>query len=69
MQRGRLSERGVHDPILHQPLELMQQRFALGAVVLQGLLLEQRIDVGMATIGIGARADSIRRRLPALAAT
>ena len=59
MQHGRLSNRGVHDPLLQQLLELMQQRFALGAVALQDLLLKQRIDVGMAAIGVDARAHPI----------
>ena len=57
MQRGRLSDRGVHDALLQQPLHLMQQRFALAAIALQRLLLEQRIDIGIAAIGVDTRAE------------
>src|SRR5712692_6451410 len=32
VQRGRLEKRGVHDALVHQPLDLMQHRLTLLAV-------------------------------------
>jgi hypothetical protein len=59
MQRGRLSDRGVHDPLLHQPLHLMQERLPPRAIAFHRLLLEELVDVAMAAIGVDARADPI----------
>ena len=55
MQRCRLIDRRVHDPLMHQPLDLVQQRFALAPVALPRLLAEELIDIRIAAVGVGAR--------------
>ena len=42
MECGRLEDRGVQDPFMHQALHLVQQRLACAAVAFDGLLLEER---------------------------
>ena len=59
MQRCRLIDWHVHDPLMHQPLDLMEQRFALAPVALNRLLAEELIDICIAPIGIGSRAQHI----------
>src|SRR5712691_12987915 len=46
-----LIERGVHRPLVHEPLDLVQLRLALLVVSLCRLLLVQLIDVGVANPG------------------
>jgi hypothetical protein len=55
-----LEDRRLHDPLLHQPLDLVQQRLTVAPVALDRLLPEEVIDVGMATIGLGSRAEHKR---------
>src|SRR6266498_5822038 len=57
VQGGGLEDRGVHDALVHQPLELIQHRLALLAVALLRLLPEQVVDIGIPAVGVGAGAD------------
>src|SRR5262249_44174852 len=47
VQRGRLEDSAEHDAVVHQALDLMQERLALLAVALLRLLSEQIVDVRM----------------------
>src|SRR2546425_12463454 len=60
VQRGRLEDRQVHDALVHEPLDLMQQRLTPAAVALLGLLGEQVVDVGGSAAGIRRAADNER---------
>ena len=53
MQRCRLIDWRVHDPLMHQPLDLVQQRLALAPVALPRLLAEELIDIRIAAVGVG----------------
>src|SRR6266571_6238024 len=57
VQRGRLEDPPVHDALVHQPLDLMQQRLALSAVALLRLLPEQIVDVRIPAGRVGGGAD------------
>jgi hypothetical protein len=46
-------------PLVDELLDLVQHRFSLAAIADERLLLEQRIDVGIAAIGVGARARNM----------
>ena len=62
MQRGGLEDRGVHDPLRHQPLHLVQQCLAFAAVAFDSLLLEERVEIRRAAVGIGACASGVKVR-------
>jgi len=51
VQRRRLEDRGVHDPLVHQPLDLVELCLALLPVALPCLLHEQIVDVRISTVG------------------
>src|SRR5262245_57301260 len=51
VQRGGLEDRAVHDSLVHQPLDLVQQGLALLLVALLRLSAEQVVDVRIAAIG------------------
>src|SRR6267142_3176519 len=57
MEDGGLEDRAEHDTLLHEALDLMQQRLALLAVALSRLLLEEVVDVGIAPGGVRRAAD------------
>src|SRR5262245_14647070 len=57
VQRGGLEDRRVHDPLVHQPLNLMKQCFAPLAVALLRLSAEQVVDVRISAIGVRGVAD------------
>src|SRR5881628_1375036 len=57
VQRGRLEDPPVHDALVHQPLDLMQQRLALLAVALLRLLPVQLVDVRIPAGRVGRGAD------------
>jgi hypothetical protein len=50
----------VHDPLVHRPLDLVEQRLALHAVALVRLLPEQVVDVRVPAVGVGSVADDER---------
>src|SRR6266498_5841734 len=52
-----LPDGAVHNTLMHEPLDLMQQRLALVAVTLLRLLVEEIINIRIAAIGVGARAE------------
>src|SRR5436309_9297143 len=52
VQARRLEDRRVHHALVHQALDLMQQRLALLAVALLRLLDEEVVEVRMAAIGV-----------------
>jgi hypothetical protein len=43
--------------VVEHALDLMQQRLTLGAVPLCGLLLEQRVNLGVTAVGIATSRD------------
>src|SRR5437667_4163633 len=57
VQRGRLEDPPVHDALVHEPLDLVQERLTLLAVALRRLLPEQVVDVGISAGRIGRGAD------------
>src|SRR5262245_14595931 len=57
VQGSRLEDAAVHDALVHQVLDLMQERLALLAVPLLGLLPEQIVDVRVAAGGVRRAAD------------
>src|SRR5262249_20882336 len=59
MQHLGLKERGVPHPLMQECLEAMQQRFAHGGVAFPGLLLKERVEIGVAAIGVGARPEHV----------
>src|SRR5262245_45448119 len=48
MQRRRLKDRRMHDALVHEPLALVQQGFALAAIALVCLLADERVKVRIA---------------------
>ena len=60
-QKRRLKQGDVHDFGMHQALDIVQERLPLRAVPLPGLLVEQRIDIGVAAISVAPTRD--RKRL------
>src|SRR5690349_15055771 len=58
VQSSRLENAAEHDPLIHQALDLVQERLALFPVALLRLLPEQIVDVGIAAGRVGGAADS-----------
>src|SRR5712691_6564113 len=54
---GQLPDRRGDHPLVYELLDLVQQRFTLGVVEFHRLLLKQRVDFGIAAVGIGAALD------------
>src|SRR5262249_13568181 len=54
VEKGQLPQVRVDRPIVHDLLDLMERRFAPRVVELRRLLREQRVDVRIAAVGIGA---------------
>jgi hypothetical protein len=48
---------GVHHPLLHHGLHAMQEHLAGGMVAFRCLLPEERVEIGVAAIGVGARPE------------
>src|SRR5262249_38923254 len=57
VQGGWFEDRCVHDALMHQPLDLMEQRLPTLAVALTRLLHEQVVEVRVSAIGIRGPAD------------
>ena len=53
-----LADRPEPHPLVDELLDLVQHRLPLAAIGLQRLLLEQRVDVGIAAVGVGARRSA-----------
>src|ERR1700720_2008030 len=62
-QSGQLPDRRGDHPLMHELLDFLQQRLALLMVEFGRLLLKQRIDIGIAVIGVGTTLH--RERLEA----
>src|SRR6185503_19057608 len=56
-QGGLLDDRPEHRALVHELLDLVQQRLATLPVHLAGLVAEQRVDVGIAAVGADAAPD------------
>ena len=54
MRGPEIHDRGIHDALHGELLNAMQEGFAFGFVALDSLLLEEFVNVRIATIGIGA---------------
>ena len=61
LEPAQVHDRGKHCPLDGEPLDLVQEGLALGAVALARLLLEELVDVGITPISI--RALGIHERL------
>src|SRR5713226_9511132 len=57
VDEGLSPNRRVDCPLVHELLDLVQRRCAPRAIELARLLLEQRVDVGIAAVDIGASLD------------
>src|SRR5206468_6427913 len=57
VQGGRLEDASVHDAVVHQALDLTQERLALFAVAFLLLLPEQVVDVRMPAGRVRGGAD------------
>src|SRR5262245_2480714 len=57
VERRRLEDRRVHDALVDEPLDLVQQRLAALPVALLRLLEEKVVDVGVAAVGIRRARD------------
>src|SRR5262245_13472463 len=53
VQRGRLEDRAVHHALVHQLLDLEEERLALLPIPLLRLLAEEVVDVGIPAIRVG----------------
>ena len=53
-ERPEVHDRGIHDALHREVLNAMQEGFAFGFIALDSLLLEEFVNVRIATIGIGA---------------
>src|SRR5215510_145150 len=56
-QRRYLPERRRDDLFLHKLLNLEQQRLTFCVIQVARLLLEQRVDIGVVAVGVGAALD------------
>src|SRR5260370_10938054 len=57
VEKAEQPDRRIDRPLVDQLLHLLQDRRALFAIKLDCLLLEHRVDVGVAAIGVGAALD------------
>src|SRR3954452_19682953 len=57
---GQLPDRGVDRLLVDDLLHLFEQRRPLRAIRLAGLLREQRVDLGIAAVGVDAILDDER---------
>src|SRR5215475_9996387 len=55
-----LPDRDVHHLLMHELLDPLQERLALLAVQLGRLVLEERVDVRIAAVHVGAPRDDVR---------
>src|SRR5215467_704456 len=60
VDKGELHQRRIDCPFGHQLLHLVQDRRTLLVVELSGLLLKERVDLGVAAIGVGPTLDDKR---------
>src|SRR5215468_3264065 len=58
VDKGELHQRCIDHALGHQPLHLVQGRRTLLVFGLNGLLLKERVDFGVAAIGVGPALDN-----------